>query len=160
MSSKDQGTSQNHKNSGEEFLEEKIDLSDLDRLRELIKKLDSEENHNGCLILCEKVLKTFDLIEFLILRAKYEILLGIFVDANETLKKVLDKEPKNAEATAMLAFNFYHQGKLLSALQTYQSALTMKPDMIEAENNRMKAQKLWNVFAAGEIFVHTIFKYK
>lgn len=145
------GTPKKDKNT-EDF----VDITDSDQLRGLINQLDSADDFNGCLTLCEKALKVFEGTEFLILRAKYEILLGIFEDANETLRNVLNKEPKNAEATAMLGFNFYHQGKLLSALQTYQSALALKPGMIEAETNRKNAQNLWDIFATGELSILTL----
>lgn len=126
------------------------EITDLEQLRRSIPQLDEAEDFEACLNTCEKALQTFESIEFQILKARYEILLGRFLDAIKTLNKVLHEDPKNPEAIATLGFNFYHQGNLQSALDQYQKALVLKPNMIEVKKDAQNALLLWNTFQSGE----------
>ncbi len=64
--------------------------------------------------------------------SEFQFILRQYEASKETIGKVLQKDPQNAEALFMLGMNYKDQGDIQKAAAAFQSAVELDPDLIDA----------------------------
>lgn len=66
--------------------------------------------------------------------------------ATESLSKVIEREPKNAEAISTLGLIFYYQGNFQKSIELFDVSLAIKPELRHIIQKRKNASKFKKIF--------------
>lgn len=88
--------------------------------------------------------------EFLLMKAKFLVLMHQSDKANELLSEILKLDTQNAEAIATLGLIFYHQGNLNKSIEVFNNALEIDSSLTETKILRDKAMRITRIMQNSE----------
>jgi tetratricopeptide (TPR) repeat protein len=127
---------------------EKVKTAEIER--NIQEKFEKKE-YLECIGAIGEYLKVSDSTAMKVLKAKCYFHLEEFVEAISASNEVLKEDPKNCDASFVLANCLYHQGNLSSSVNKYESILKAKFDQNVASQNE-KAKKLMKCIQSGRDF--------
>lgn len=116
-----------------------------DEIEEIRRKIEVAEKSNKfdkCLELCGR---KPDLKEFMLLKAKFLVLMNRSDEANEILCEIFKEDPQNATAISILGLIFYHQGNLKKSVEVFENALQIDPMLSHTKDVKAKAVALMTI---------------
>lgn len=126
----------------------------ISRLRERIKMAEKLNKFEDCLQFTEEGLKiTANSMDFVILKAKFLVLLNRSDEASKIISEIIKNNPQNAECIGILGLIFYYQGNLKKAVEVFTDALKIDSTLIYTKTLRDKAVKISRILQESKWIV-------